>query len=67
MQNLELFQFQDGAVKRQKQPCTAMLKDGFQFQDGAVKSQTGGIVSVCQNIFQFQDGAVKSFARHEVR
>ena len=54
-----LFQFQSGAVKRRTKITTVFLSVEFQFQSGAVKrSKWDNLMSYLAR-FQFQSGAVK--------
>ena len=55
-----MFQFQNGAIKRNLEILHIGDSNTFQFQNGAIKSFRFSIYEREWNMFQFQNGAIKS-------
>ncbi len=55
----DIFQFQNGAIKRGKFIVIKADKIIFQFQNGAIKSYSLLAVFLLRLQFQFQNGAIK--------
>jgi len=59
---IKLFQFLDGAIKRQKTAVKQLNYTKFQFLDGAIKRGRACKMAINSSEFQFLDGAIKSFS-----
>ena len=53
------FQFQNGAIKRNRHLSKEQLSQVFQFQNGAIKSLQKAFTRPMGRKFQFQNGAIK--------
>ena len=64
---IDEFQFQSGAIKRNSTGRTREQIHKFQFQSGAIKSASRNMKHEKKNMFQFQSGAIKRFVRLQDR
>ena len=63
MRQVDLFQFQTGAIKRHLSYREQIYMQTFQFQTGAIKSWMPPAQG-WRDMFQFQTGAIKSTRKH---